>query len=155
MRSRHILRFLVELGARFAFVGRQYWLEGRGDEFFIDLLFCYLRLRCHVVVELKSMLFKPEYGATALLPFRARRASQGTGRPANYRPASVQAENSAGGGLCAARPDETDPSYAPILCPGLQGSTPITAQSSRSCAVILFGIAVITGATRARNRDRS
>ena len=32
-----------------------------GDEFFIDLLFYHLKLRCYVVVELKTTPFKPEY----------------------------------------------------------------------------------------------
>lgn len=58
---RHITRFLLELGAGFAFVGRQYRLEVAGDEFFIDLLFYHLKLRCYVVVELKATPFKPEY----------------------------------------------------------------------------------------------
>ena len=49
---RHITRFLLELGAAFAFVGRQLRLEVAGDEFFIDLLFHHTRLKCYVVVEL-------------------------------------------------------------------------------------------------------
>jgi predicted nuclease of restriction endonuclease-like (RecB) superfamily len=56
-----ITRFLLELGAGFAFIGRQYRLEVGGDEFFIDLLFYHLKLRCYVVVELKTTPFKPEY----------------------------------------------------------------------------------------------
>jgi predicted nuclease of restriction endonuclease-like (RecB) superfamily len=47
---RHITRFLLELGAGFAFVGRQFRLEVEGEEFFIDLLFYHTRLKCHVVV---------------------------------------------------------------------------------------------------------
>ncbi|MHA6829656.1 PDDEXK nuclease domain-containing protein [Ralstonia pseudosolanacearum] len=58
---RHITQFLLELGAGFAFVGRQYRLEVGGDEFFIALLFYHLKLRCYVVVELKTTPFKPEY----------------------------------------------------------------------------------------------
>ncbi|HLA83058.1 MAG TPA: PDDEXK nuclease domain-containing protein [Thermoleophilia bacterium] len=58
---RHITRFLLELGAGFAFVGRQYRLEVEGDEFFIDLLFYHTRLKCYVVVELKGVAFKPEH----------------------------------------------------------------------------------------------
>nr|WP_216614783.1 PDDEXK nuclease domain-containing protein [Methylomonas sp. ZR1] len=57
----HITRFLIELGAGFAFVGRQYHLEVGGDDFFIDLLFYHLKLRCYVVVELKTGAFKPEH----------------------------------------------------------------------------------------------
>lgn len=58
---RHITRFLLELGAGFAFVGRQYRLEVDGDEFFVDLLFYHTRLKCYVVVELKATAFKPEH----------------------------------------------------------------------------------------------
>ncbi len=59
--TRHITRFLLELGAGFAFLGRQVRLEVDGDEFFIDLLFYHTRLKCHVVVELKATAFKPEH----------------------------------------------------------------------------------------------
>ncbi|MCG5076905.1 PDDEXK nuclease domain-containing protein [Paraburkholderia tagetis] len=59
--TQHITRFLLELGAGFAFVGRQYRLEVGGDEFFVDLLFYHLKLRCYIVVELKTTPFKPEY----------------------------------------------------------------------------------------------
>lgn len=58
---RHITHFLLELGAGFAFVGRQFRLEVEGDEFFIDLLFYHTRLKCYVVVELKATAFKPEH----------------------------------------------------------------------------------------------
>ena len=58
---RHITRFLLELGAGFAFVGRQFRLEVGGDEFFIALLFYHTRLKCYVVVELKGVAFKPEH----------------------------------------------------------------------------------------------
>ena len=58
---RHITRFLLELGAGFAFVGRQLRLEMAGDEFFIDLLFYHTRLRRYVVVELKAGAFEPEH----------------------------------------------------------------------------------------------
>ncbi len=58
---RHITRFLLELGAGFAFVGRQFKLDVGGDEFFIDLLFYHTRLKCYVVVELKATAFKPEH----------------------------------------------------------------------------------------------
>ncbi|MGE4488772.1 MAG: YhcG family protein [Kiritimatiellales bacterium] len=57
----HVSRFLVELGAGFAYAGRQYRLEVGGDEFFMDLLFYHVRLHCYVVVELKTDKFKPEY----------------------------------------------------------------------------------------------
>jgi predicted nuclease of restriction endonuclease-like (RecB) superfamily len=58
---RHITKMLLELGAGFAFVGRQFRLEVAGDEFFIDLLFYHTRLKCYVVVELKAVAFKPEH----------------------------------------------------------------------------------------------
>jgi hypothetical protein len=58
---RHVTRFLLELGAGFAFVGRQVLLDVGGDEFFIDLLFYHLKLRCYVVIELKGGKFKPEH----------------------------------------------------------------------------------------------
>lgn len=57
----HITHFLLELGAGFAFVGRQVHLDVDGEDFFIDLLFYHLKLRCYVVVELKTGVFKPEY----------------------------------------------------------------------------------------------
>lgn len=58
---RHISRFLLELGAGFAFVGRQVHIEVGGDDFYIDLLFYHLKLHCYVVVELKAGAFKPEH----------------------------------------------------------------------------------------------
>ena len=58
---KHMERFLIELGSGFAFVGRQYKLEVGDNDFYIDLLFYHLKLRCFVVVELKKGKFKPEY----------------------------------------------------------------------------------------------
>lgn len=57
----HIAKFLVELGAGFAYVGRQYHLEVGEDDYYIDLLFYHLKLRCYVVIELKKGKFQPEY----------------------------------------------------------------------------------------------
>jgi predicted nuclease of restriction endonuclease-like (RecB) superfamily len=57
----HIRDFLLELGVGFAFVGSQYHLEVEGDDFYIDLLFYHLRLRCYVVIDLKMKEFQPEY----------------------------------------------------------------------------------------------
>ncbi len=57
----HVTEFLLELGSGFAFVGRQVLLNVGGDEFFIDLLFYHLKLRCYVVIELKGGKFKPEH----------------------------------------------------------------------------------------------
>jgi predicted nuclease of restriction endonuclease-like (RecB) superfamily len=58
---KHVTDFLLELGAGFAFVGRQVRLEVGGDEFFLDLLFYHLKLRCYVVIELKAGDFQPEH----------------------------------------------------------------------------------------------
>ena len=55
----HVQRFLLELGAGFAFVGRRVHLEVGGDDFFLDLLFYHLRLRRYVVIELKARAFEP------------------------------------------------------------------------------------------------
>lgn len=57
----HMEKFIMELGAGFAFVGRQYHLEIGDQDFYIDLLFYHLKLRCFVVIELKDKEFKPEY----------------------------------------------------------------------------------------------
>jgi predicted nuclease of restriction endonuclease-like (RecB) superfamily len=57
----HLEKFLLELGQGFAFVGRQHHLGVGDQDFYIDLLFYHLRLRCFVVVELKRGAFKPEY----------------------------------------------------------------------------------------------
>lgn len=57
----HLQDFLVELGAGFAFVGRQVHMAVGEDDFYIDLLFYHLRLRCFVVIELKVGPFKAEY----------------------------------------------------------------------------------------------
>jgi len=58
---RHLEKFLLELGQGFAFVGRQYHIEVSDKDFYIDLLFYHLKLRCFVVTELKKGDFKPEY----------------------------------------------------------------------------------------------
>lgn len=58
---KHITQFLLELGAGFAFVGRQVLVEVGEKDFYIDLLFYHLKLRCYVVVELKAGEFQPEY----------------------------------------------------------------------------------------------
>jgi len=56
-----VTRFLLEMGAGFSYIGRQYRLVINGDEFFVDLLFYHIRLHCYVVVELKAVKFKPEF----------------------------------------------------------------------------------------------
>lgn len=57
----HIEKFMRELGHGFAFVGRQFPLHVSGKDFYIDLLFYHLKLRCFVVLELKATDFKPEF----------------------------------------------------------------------------------------------
>ena len=51
----------MELGQGFAFVGRQLHLQVSDSDFFIDLLFFHLKLRCFVIIDLKTGEFKPEY----------------------------------------------------------------------------------------------
>jgi predicted nuclease of restriction endonuclease-like (RecB) superfamily len=58
---KHVEKFILELGAGFAFVGRQYKLEISEKDFYIDLLFYHLKMRCFVVIELKKGDFIPEY----------------------------------------------------------------------------------------------
>ena len=57
----HVQKFLLELGAGFAFVGRQVHLEFSSKDYYLDLLFYHLKLRCYVVVELKAVPFEPEF----------------------------------------------------------------------------------------------
>lgn len=58
---RDVTKLLLELGTGFAFLGNQYHINVGGDDFYIDLLFYNLNLRCYVVIELKTGDFKPEY----------------------------------------------------------------------------------------------
>lgn len=57
----HVQKLLLEMGAGFAFVGRQVNLEVGDEDFYLDLLFYHLRLRCFVVVDLKMKPFEPEF----------------------------------------------------------------------------------------------
>ncbi len=57
----HIQRFLLELGSGFAFVGRQVHLEFASHDYYLDLLFYHLKLRCYVVIELKAVPFDPAF----------------------------------------------------------------------------------------------
>ena len=59
--TRNITKLLLELGNGFAFIGRQYHLEIDNEDYYIDLLFYNLKVRCYVVIELKTTEFKPEY----------------------------------------------------------------------------------------------
>jgi predicted nuclease of restriction endonuclease-like (RecB) superfamily len=56
----HVEKFLLELGAGFALVGRQVHLEVGEQDFYLDLLFYHLKLRCYVVIDLKAREFTPE-----------------------------------------------------------------------------------------------
>ena len=58
---REIKNVLVELGKGFSFVGNQYKISTDNNDYYIDLLFYNIELRCYVVVELKNTFFKPEY----------------------------------------------------------------------------------------------
>jgi predicted nuclease of restriction endonuclease-like (RecB) superfamily len=57
----HITKFLLELGKGFAFIGRQYHLEIADKDYYLDLLFYHIHLRCFVVIELKAVEFQPEF----------------------------------------------------------------------------------------------
>jgi len=59
--TEHITRFLLELGKGFAYIGRQYPLKVGEKEYWIDLLFYHIRLRCFVVIDLKVTPFEPEH----------------------------------------------------------------------------------------------
>lgn len=57
----HITKFLLELGKGFAFIGQQYHVEVAENDYYIDLLFYHVKLKCYVVIELKNTKFIPEY----------------------------------------------------------------------------------------------
>lgn len=56
-----IKNVLLELGKGFSFVGNQYKISTENQDYYIDMLFYHLDLRCYIVVELKNVEFKPEY----------------------------------------------------------------------------------------------
>ncbi|GHV66043.1 hypothetical protein FACS1894199_08530 [Bacteroidia bacterium] len=59
--TKHITKFLLELGKGFAFIGRQYKIEIGDTDHFLDMLFYHIDLHCYIVVELKAGKFQPEY----------------------------------------------------------------------------------------------
>ncbi len=59
--TQQIRSFLLELGVGFAFLGSQYHIEVGEQDFYIDLLFYHVKLRCYVVIDLKIEEFKPEF----------------------------------------------------------------------------------------------
>ncbi len=58
---KRVTKLLLEMVSGFAFLGNQYHINVGGDDYYLDLLFYNLKLRCYVVVELKTGKFKPEY----------------------------------------------------------------------------------------------
>ena len=58
---KHVEKFLIEMGAGFAFMGRQYHIEVSGDDYYIDILMYNTFLHRYLVIELKDTEFKPEY----------------------------------------------------------------------------------------------
>ena len=57
----NISKFLLELGKGFAFIAKQYHIEVADNDYYIDLLFYHVTLKCYVVIELKNTKFIPEY----------------------------------------------------------------------------------------------
>ncbi|OKZ11843.1 DUF1016 domain-containing protein [Parabacteroides sp. CH2-D42-20] len=58
---KHIEKFLLQMGAGFAFMGRQYRIEVSGKDFYIDILMYNAFMHRYLVVELKRGEFQPEY----------------------------------------------------------------------------------------------
>lgn len=66
---KHVEKFLIEMGAGFAFMGRQYHIEVSGDDYYIDILMYNTFLHRYLVIELKDTEFKPEYiSSTSIVP---------------------------------------------------------------------------------------
>jgi predicted nuclease of restriction endonuclease-like (RecB) superfamily len=57
----HISQFLPELGIGFAYMGRQFALKVGKKDYRTDLLFYHTRLKCYVIIELKTKEFEPEF----------------------------------------------------------------------------------------------
>ncbi len=58
---KNITNFLLELGKGFAYLGRQFPLQVGRKEYRLDLLFYHIKLRCYVIIELKTKEFEPEF----------------------------------------------------------------------------------------------
>jgi hypothetical protein len=87
--------FLIEMGRGFAFVGQQYHLDVGGGDYYLDLLFYHLRLRCYVIVDLKVVPFVPEFAGKMNLYLsavddRMRRPSFSLPRRRFYHPSGGQ-----------------------------------------------------------------
>ena len=91
----HVRSFLLELGKGFALIGSQYPLEVGGQDYYLDLLFYHLTLRCFVVIDLKMGEFKPEDSG--------RRVAAPPQRPAHHWPHPVQDPQPGGVRVCPAR----------------------------------------------------
>lgn len=65
--TKHITKFLLELGAGFAFIGRQYKIQLSEKDRYIDLLFYHIKLRCYIVIELKANEFEAEHAGKLAL----------------------------------------------------------------------------------------
>jgi predicted nuclease of restriction endonuclease-like (RecB) superfamily len=106
--TQHITQFLLELGKGFAFIGRQYPLEVAGNDYFIDLLFYHVTLKCYVVVELKNRKFIPEYaGKLNFYLVCCGQPAQTQRRPTHHWPAAVPRQKQHRGGICPARHGQT------------------------------------------------
>ena len=100
----HIRQFLIELGVGFAFVGSQVPLEIAGEDFRLDLLFYHLKLRCYIVIDLKTTPFKPGVcRQDELLPGRGRRHHEASRRQDQHRPDSLQNQESDHRRICPAQ----------------------------------------------------
>ena len=89
----HIQRFLLELGTGFAFMGRQVHLEVGAKDYYLDLLFYHVKLRCYVVVELKAVPFDPAFvGQMNLYLSAVDDLLQDPRRQTQHRPAALQGE---------------------------------------------------------------
>ena len=86
----HVRDFILELGKGFAFVGNQYHLEIGGQDYFLDLLFYHLRLRCYIAIDLKIEEFKPEFAGKMNFYLSAMDDSCGNRRPTQSRLDSLQ-----------------------------------------------------------------
>ncbi len=66
----HIRQFLIELGAGFAFLGQQYRLEVGGEDYYLDLLFYHVKLRCYVVIDHRGRLAHKSETVSSTTPDR-------------------------------------------------------------------------------------
>lgn len=104
----HLRSLILELGKGFAFVGSQYRIEVGGQDYFIDLLFYHLRLRCFVAFDLKIDGFKPEFAGKMNFYFGYRSAAAPFGRSTLDWHHSVQGTERDRSGIRAARLRQAD-----------------------------------------------